>query len=370
MTATSIEWTDRVWNPVRGCSRTSPGCEHCYAEAIAERFSGPGQAFDGFAVRGKGWTRRVELLPAKLDEPRGWREPARVFVNSTSDLFHDELTNEQIAAVFNEMSAAPRHTFQVLTKRSARMREWFEWLAQRMAAARERYRNECEAGLAAEALISAAVTVKGVRDTPNELPQAWPLPNVWIGVSVEDQTRAQLRIPNLLAVPAAVRFVSVEPLLEAVDLSRWMWPVHESWPSGHASPETARAAGALVTRERQALVHADRRFLDWVIVGGESGPGARPFEIEWARAIVAQCKAAGVACFVKQLGDVPVMNEAAWRDHEMQGPSPPRLDLLLSASRSKRARTPDGKVALHMAAPKVGEPLQWPADLRVREYPR
>lgn len=133
MNKTSIEWTDRVWNPTRGCSRVSEGCRHCYAERIAVRFSGPGEPFEGFAIssrhpwdqhRRPGWTGRVELIPEKLDEPFRWQKPCRVFVDSMSDLFHEALPDEAIARVFAVMAAAERHTFQILTKRAERMFRW------------------------------------------------------------------------------------------------------------------------------------------------------------------------------------------------------------------------------------------------------
>ncbi len=198
MGKTKIEWTDDSWNPVRGCARVSPGCEHCYAEAIAERFSGPGQAFEGFAVRGKGWTRRFKLLVDRLAEPLSWRAPRKVFVNSTSDLFGEGLTFEGIAAVFGVMAQTPRHTYQVLTKRAERMGEFFRWVSGD---------GDEHAPPPDHVVTTCAVNFVGDMD---QLAVPWRLPNVWIGVSIEDQQRAEERLPWLLEVPAAVRFISAD----------------------------------------------------------------------------------------------------------------------------------------------------------------
>ncbi len=230
MSKTSIEWTDTTWSPTRGCSRVSEGCVNCYAERMAARFSGPGRPFHGFAKDGK-WTGKVELIPSKLDDPLRWRKPRRVFVNSMSDLFHEALPFDAISEVYARMACSPQHTFQVLTKRPRR-------------------RLEYSRGGMLEAFMG------GDHET------IWPLPNVWEGVSVEDQATADERIPLLLETPAAVRFVSYEPALGPVDFSRWMWPVHSHWPARYKSPEEASAAGADVERKRQALVSAHRTFID------------------------------------------------------------------------------------------------------------
>ncbi len=329
--SSSIEWTDVTWNPVRGCSRVSPGCEHCYAEGMAARFSGPGLPYEGLARRaGNGeprWTGAVRLVPEHLADPLSWRKPRRVFVNSMSDLFHERLTNEQIAAVFGVMAAAPRHTFQVLTKRADRMRDWFEWVD----------KTKVDAGCSA-AMLCAEEACNAEFDGPGAARllglhpgsgAAWPLPNVWLGVSVEDQQRADERIPELLKTSAAVRFISAEPLLGPVQLSRWMRPMRI-------------AAQRIATRMTAALgsehvVISNESGLDWVIVGGESGHGARPFDLAWARSIVADCEAANVACFCKQLGADPI-------------------DGLAGCSVRLRDR-------------KGGDMAEWPPELRVREFP-
>ncbi|SKT28769.1 DUF5131 family protein [Mycobacteroides abscessus] len=248
---TGIEWTDATWNPVTGCDKVSPGCDHCYAETFAERWRGTeGHYFEtGFDV---------QLRPDKLDLPLRWTKPRKVFVNSMSDLFHDRVPDEYIARVFAVMALAPQHTFQVLTKRHGRMRS-----------------------LLSSHAFWARVGVAGL-DRDVWLPQAGVsldqhyLPNVWLGVSAEDQKRADLRIPALLDTPAAVRFISAEPLLGPIDL--------------HADP-----------------IGKDSVFwigrLDWVIVGGESGSGARPMHPWWAESLHRQCAAAGVPFLFKQWGD-------------------------------------------------------------------
>lgn len=216
----SIEWTDATWNPVRGCSKVSPGCTHCYAERFAERFRGvPGHPFEhGFDLR---------LAPAMLRRPLAWRRPRRIFVNSMSDLFHADVPAEYIEAVGRVMDQADWHTFQVLTKRHDRM----------------------------QSLLSGCLRWMG------------ELPNVWYGVSVENRRHGLPRLAALRRTPAAVRFVSMEPLLEdlgAVDLTG----------------------------------------IHWVIAGGESGPSARVMRREWIVDLERECRSQGVPFFFKQWGGV------------------------------------------------------------------
>jgi protein gp37 len=302
----AIEWTDASWNPVRGCSRVSEGCRHCYAEGVAARFSKPGAPYEGlarFTPQGPRWTGKIRLVPELLEQPLRWRKPRRVFVNSMSDLFHEDVPDSFIDAVFLTMIAAPQHTFQILTKRAARMRRWFEarW-----------------SGV-------ESVRIASPRKTPE---RPWPLPNVWLGVSVEDQAAADERIPELLAAPAAVRFLSCEPLLGPVDLDGLSVPrPGGEWRFSALRPDTDPGDDECFRGAR----------VDWVIVGGESGFRARPLEVEWARSIVEQCRAAGVPAFVKQLG-------AAWASAEARGPA-------------------------GFTDPKGGDPEEWPEDLRVREWP-
>lgn len=332
----TIEWTDATWNPVRGCSRVSEGCRNCYAERVAARFSAyasvpaslmgaPNRPFAGFARNGR-WTGRVELIPSKLDEPLHWRKPRRIFANSASDLFHERLSDEAIAAVFGVMAACPQHTFQVLTKRPERMRRWFELMEAKPGMVPDAEVSGCILALLRTWSIGThpiAIKNAAQRVGPGHAP-AWPLPNVWLGVSVEDQATADERIPLLLQTPAAVRFVSYEPALGAVvfDVARY--------------------------GENNFM-----RGLDWLIVGGESGPGARPFDLAWARSAIAQCREAGVPIFVKQLGAHPrgepwIKSNGRWvqvADHPAMA----------------------GEVVL--ANRKGGDPSEWPEDLRVREFP-
>jgi len=316
----SIEWTDAVWNPVRGCSKVSAGCTNCYAMKQAHRFSGPGQPYEGLThvVKGKGpqWTGAVRTVPEMLERPLRWRKPRRVFVNSMSDLFHPDVPDEFVDQVFAVMALTPQHTYQILTKRPERMAHYFlpigqtnrsDWVWVQMASILNRHRLA--------------------------YPE-WPLPNVWLGTSVEDQAAADERIPHLLRCPAAVRFLSCEPLLGPVDLRKLTKGDYTAHPAG-AEVYTLEGMYAIPDHDWDAPGR-----IDWVIPGGESGPGARPCDVEWIRGLVQQCRAAGVAPFVKQLGA-----EAYTSD----GLGPQFLDL---------------------RDPKGGDPSEWPEDLRVREFPQ
>lgn len=290
--ATPIEWTDSTWNPITGCTRVSEGCRNCYAEVMAARFSGPGQWGEGLAriVRdpnGKAidhrWTGKLRFNDRALDLPLRWRKPRRIFVNSTSDLFHEYVPDEWIDRVFAVMALAPRHTFQMLTKRPERAQAYLINHPHNHIQIRRQI-----AGRAPHALRSQGDAGRMV-----------PLPNVWLGTSIEDQATADARIPHLLATPAAVRFVSAEPLLGPVDLTRW---------SGIEGDGGTMGFG-----------------LDLVIVGGESGPGARPMHPDWARSLRDQCQAAGVAFFFKQWGEwTPGENVLSqitgWRANATYGP--------------------------------------------------
>jgi protein gp37 len=217
---TKIEWTDATWNPIRGCTKISPGCAHCYAETFAERFRGvPGHPYEqGFDLR---------LMPAKLAEPLRWTKSKMVFVNSMSDLFHEEVPDDYIEQVCRVMERADWHTYQVLTKRSERMRDL---------------------------LLTRLDFVSR-------------LPHVWFGVSVENRRHGLPRVEHLRSAPAGLRMLSVEPLLEN-------------------------------------LGEIDLTGIGWVILGGESGHGARPMDADWVRSVRDQCQAAGVPFFFKQWGGV------------------------------------------------------------------
>lgn len=263
----SIEWTDATWNPVTGCTKVSPGCDHCYAETFAERWRGiPGHYFEnGFDVT---------LRPERLDQPIRWRKPRRIFVNSMSDLFHDDVPGEYIAQVFAAMGLARWHTFQLLTKRHGRMRSMLNSQVFRIQMLDAAYRMVTgESGAVLPAEVKQAYwarkdeVLQGERDSALE----WPLPNVWVGVSVEDQKWADIRIPALLDTPAAVRWISAEPLLGPLRLNEWL------------------GAEAKVA-------------LNWVVLGGESGPGARPMLDNWAREVRRQCEASATPFLFKQWG--------------------------------------------------------------------
>lgn len=282
-TNTKIEWTQgddgtpgATWNPVTGCTKVSPGCDHCYAETFAERWRGtPGHHFEnGFDVT---------LRPERLEQPLRWRKPRRIFVNSMSDLFHEDVPDEYIARIFAAMAASPQHTFQVLTKRHGRMRS----LLSRGSLGTEGFADMVEEAMAEFSHASL---------------DAWPLPNVWLGVSVEDQKWADIRIPALLATPAAVRFLSCEPLLGPVNL---IGQGGNLVGAGiHALPDPAEYDGGDPVCQDHGMERCSQgcRFVDWVIVGGESGPGARPMHPEWARSLRDQCVSASVPFFFKQWG--------------------------------------------------------------------
>ena len=298
MGKTNIEWATDVWNPVTGCTKVSEGCRHCYAERIATRF--PREGFEAKSGSPLGTSRFADVLlhPGRLGQPLKWRKPRRVFVNSMSDLFHRDIPADFIRAVFSTMASAKQHAFIVLTKRPERMLDILSlWT---------------RAGLTLREGCGVA------------------LPNVWLGVSVEDQKTADERIPLLLQTPAAKRFVSYEPALGPVDLSNWL----PFW----MPPFDEIDEDPLVVGYPPESAFMDANKLNWVICGGESGPGARPCEVRWLESVVDQCALAGVPPFLKQLGADPRWAGASSRPIEH--------------SRGKNA-----------------DPSQWPESLRVQEVP-
>jgi protein gp37 len=290
-----IAWCDESWNPIRGCSRVSPGCENCYAERTAARFSDYGQPYYGLAVRklktlgedDEGartvprWTGQVRFVPEHLGDPLKWKRPRRIFVNSMSDLFHEKLDVRDVDQIFAVMALSPRHVFQVLTKRAPRMKAYLndpEVWARIEVAARRIHRDRTGEQIGGKTLIG-------------------PLPNVWLGVTAEDQQRADERIPLLLETPAAVRFVSVEPQLEHVQLKPF---------TVGAGTYCHECGGAGVKIDEDGCCTscgADATWfgVDWIICGAESGHGARPFDPDWARSLRDQCTASGAAFFYKQI---------------------------------------------------------------------
>lgn len=291
MADTTIQWTDKTWNPVTGCTKVSPGCKHCYAETIAKRFWAtqypPIQIPTG-DLRPRRFT-DVLAHHDRLDQPLRWKKPARIFVNSMSDLFHEDVLEDFIAAVFGVIACTSRHTFQILTKRPARMRGWFtEWMPSKIAASRGVFPDD-PYGWIARHLTTNRARHYGATANVQAIGETWPLLNCWLGVSVENQETADERIPLLLQTPAAVHFVSAEPLLGPVDLTPWL-------QCGGTRP------GVDASGYEMTPGSSPRSLLDMVIVGGESGPNARACNLDWIRLSVDQCKAAGVPCFVKQLG--------------------------------------------------------------------
>lgn len=295
----AIEWTDATWNPIVGCSIDTTGCIHCYAMRMAGRIEAMGSAvhYAGTTRKVNGntvWTGKLALAPEHiLTQPLRWARPRRIFVNSMGDLFHEGVPDEWIDKVFAVMALSPQHTFQVLTKRARRMREYVRRLPNRD-----------------DLVADQAVTMThGDHRRHVMFAVRNPLPNVWLGVSAERQQEADARIPELLATPAAIRFVSAEPLLGPIDfgaikrfpdigkefihsLAGRMW----SDQSGLPNPDPAWAFPG------QRFCDGDRG-LDWIIAGGESGPDARPMHPDWPRAIRDQCAGAGVPFFFKQWGE-------------------------------------------------------------------
>jgi protein gp37 len=295
MAKSKIEWTDVVWNPIRGCSRVSEGCRNCYAERMGGRFNQPGQPYEGLvrAVQGGWqWTGEVRMIHDKLRDPLRWQKPRRVFVNSMSDLFHEKVLDEWIRDIFVVMGMASIHSFQVLTKRALRMEQWFgSWAA-----------NE-----AAEQLAEHGVE--------------WPLRNVWLGVSVEDQPHADERIPSLLAAPAAVRFVSAEPLLAEVDLTLIECSAYPSNPGAVRRRCEMCSEPGMTERCTNGYFDGLAEGIDWVIVGCETGPRSktRPMLESWVRLLRDQCSEHEVAFFYKQSKDeegskiaLPLLDGRQW----------------------------------------------------------
>ncbi|MFD7109108.1 phage Gp37/Gp68 family protein [Streptomyces microflavus] len=324
-----IEWTEQTWNPTTGCDRISPGCDNCYALTMAKRLKGMGSAkyqTDG-DPRTSGPGFGITTHPDTLTEPLRWKKPRKVFVNSMSDLFHARVPRDFLAQVFAVMAATPQHTYQILTKRPER--------AARILG------GGCKCGHPNGEHFRASMEWAATSHSPTYVPglehgiyhrSGWPLPNVWIGTSVENQKYADLRIPALLKTPAAVRFLSCEPMVGPVnlgnalrsDLYRCSCGTWER--DGEQHPRCADCGHSWSSKPGNSAI-------DWVIIGGESGPGARPFQPDWATSLIEDSRAAGAAPFVKQLGTL-------W-------------------ARDNNASDTKG-----------GNPDDWPVELRVREYPQ
>lgn len=335
-----IQWTQQTWNPILGCTQViigNPalsGCLHCYAMRQAYRNQAMGlRGYQGVVKKTSQnnivWTGKVNLVPEALLKPLERQKPTTWFVNSMSDLFHESVPFEWINLVFGIMALCQQHTFQVLTKRPLRMLEWSE----------QTHRDDwCNALVHyAPSGISKLVTdTTNTRDLgknnspPNSLLDVairypgFPLPNVWLGVSVESQLSADERIPLLLETPAALRFLSCEPLLESVDLTTL-----RCLNGGLTQPDVGFNPG-----QPLGTFNALRAGISWGIVGGESGYNARPCSLDWIHHLVAQFKAAGIPIFVKQLGTAWAKSSGTYHIHS-----------------------------------KGGDPNVWTPDLRIREFP-
>ncbi len=363
MTKSKIQWTDETWNPVAGCTKVSEGCRNCYAMGMSRRIAASADARaakegDGALTEKQAayrqvvkredgglalpqWNNEVVCIESMLDAPLRWRKPRMVFVNSMGDLFHEDVPFDFIDRVFAVMALCPQHTFQVLTKRPDRMAYYFELFVGHDGCASE-YVHDQFNELARDVWLDAGKEEGDV--LADLLAYQWPLPNVWLGCSVEDQKTADERIPHLLRCPAAVRFFSCEPLHGGVDLGLDAW-----WhPKYDGTVPASTLPGA---KQLSEIVH-------WIIVGGESGTGARPCDVAWIRSIIAQCKDAGVPCFVKQLGSEP--------------------GITIDGTNIYTRRCgfwPDNGYGVENAwivlitNPKGGDMAEWPEDLRVREMP-
>lgn len=327
-----IEWTDATWNPITGCSVVSPGCTNCYAMRLAgTRFahlpSRAGLTDDSKA--GPVWNGQVRFNEQWLTQPLQWKRPRRIFVCAHGDLFHENVPDEWIDKVFAVMALAAQRTFQVLTKRSKRMREYMT-----------RPGVSVRVGLEATEMTLNAITANPRRKigegfrifkaaaSPGAL-KIWPLPNVWLGVTTEDQARADERIPDLLATPAAVRFVSAEPLLGPIDFRRISYGTSTGAVFGH--PNITKIEVTVDALKGAPITGIPG--LDWIIVGGESGKGARPMHPDWARSIRDQCKAAGAAFFFKQWGEWEQVIHVDQRDGaRLLNLTPGKSEIILKAA--------------------------------------
>lgn len=295
MATTKIDWCDCVWNPVIGCSKVSAGCANCYAEQMAGRLAAMNKREYQDVVHSPDlaygpkctWNGECRLIESRLAEPLKWKKPRRIFVNSMGDLFHGGVHDEWIERVFAVMALCPQHTFLVLTKRPERMASIIESVEFAIGAE--------EAAQVVHPLVEQSKWDDGPNDSKRTLellrqfevgldalsmtPKT-PLPNVWVGVSIEDQRSADDRIPWLLQTPAAKRLVSIEPMLGPVDLEPW-----------------------LAFHDHNGEPYAPRNEINWVICGGESGRHARPMHPDWVRSVRDQCEAAGVPFFFKQWGE-------------------------------------------------------------------
>jgi protein gp37 len=274
--ATRIEWCDETINPIVGCSKISDGCKNCYAEKMAVRLSHMDvEGYDEVVDYSGKWNGNTVFVPKALEKVAKWKKPKRIFVGSMTDIFHDSISNEWIASVFGTICANPIHVFVLLTKRPERALKWFEWVSRRGEHGKTLFPFDSD-----EWRIWQMLYVEGRRngvDLPPHHGGPWPLPNLWLGVTVESEKYLH-RVETLINIPAAVRFASVEPMLKPVvfDFNREDGPAGATW-----------------------TVPGRHKGLSWVVCGPETGPGKRPFDYDWARDLRGQCKDAGVPFFFK-----------------------------------------------------------------------
>jgi len=276
-----IEWTDASWNPIVGCSKVSEGCRNCYAIRSANRMNGNIESYRGLTVIKNGkpeWTGTVRFIEERLTQPLLWKRPRMIFVNSMSDLFHEDVADRLVAETWAIMAMAPQHIFQVLTKRAKRMKSFLEM----------------------DGFLDHVQFFLNDYNSPVKIKEIWPLLNVWLGVSVENQQAADERIPLLLQTPASVRWISAEPLLGEIDLESYAPFCFEKIPANERSAIKNIFPGGL---PRNSLNDQISPKLNWVVAGGESGPNARPSHPDWFRSLRDQCLEYDIPFFFKQWGE-------------------------------------------------------------------
>lgn len=348
----NIEWTGDTWNPIVGCSRISDGCKNCYAETMTKRLAAMGlPKYQGLLNEQGRFNGETRFDEDALLRPLKRKKPTTYFVNSMSDLFHGSIPDEWIDKVFAVMALCPQHTFQVLTKRVDRMREYVTDLYFN--------ENEDEFGDHFDLVASHACELVNSPCADFIVDLDRPLPNVWLGVSTENQEQADARIPYLLDTPAAVRFVSAEPLLSEMDFDSSLGGTQ--WVGGQRGCGGTHHGNGSPDCPKHLHHHHDTRCkngLDWIIVGGESGAGARPCRVEHIRSIVRQCKAADVPVFVKQLGSNAM--GSALIDAP---PFPCSVEMTWNGAGV-------GSYSVKFNNRKGGDMSEWPEDLRIREMPK
>ena len=343
---TTIGWTDATWNPITGCSMISAGCTHCYAQTLAGTRMKNHWSRRGLTRKtpsGPVWNGEVRFNRKWLDQPLHWKKPRMVFVCAHADLFHEAVDDEWIDMVFAVMVMSNRHTFQVLTKRATRMRGYLS--------------STDTVGRVASLVAELSTKLYGKSSTRIEHREdgmtGLVLRNVWLGVSVEDQANAERRIPLLLDTPAAVRWISAEPLLGPIDLTR-LKTEELTWQDAL----NGRAHSAQSTWRYEPK-------LDWVVVGGESGRHARRMDLQWVRKVVGECQAAQVPVFVKQLGRYPgeICKPVDATDLERANWKRNGWTHVISGEGEQWNRD------LRLKDKKGSDPSEWPDDLQVQEYP-